>query len=153
RSAGIDAATKRRVDRVRGDKTLDEEDKAAARVMLGKKKKPKSTPFYAQGWFTILMLSMIAILAVVGFYWVFLRTESAEALFAQASAQLRAASEEERKAGRETASLFLRHYPQHEKASRVQELADKFDYETLDKQMHNRRSSALRFSQSNEELS
>src|SRR5262245_20999489 len=93
RSAGIDAATKRRVDRVRGDKTLDEEGTAAARVMLGKKKKPKSTPFYAQGWFTILMLSMIAILAVVGFYWVFLRTESAEALFAQASAQLRAASE------------------------------------------------------------
>ena len=40
KSAGVDAATKRRIDRARGDKKLDEEDKAAARVVW----KPSNLP-------------------------------------------------------------------------------------------------------------
>ena len=64
RSAGVEAATKRKIDRARGDKKLDEEDKAAARAMLGKKKKTKTTPFYAKALFTITALALMALIAL-----------------------------------------------------------------------------------------
>jgi hypothetical protein len=147
RSAGVEAATKRKIDRARGDKKLDEEDKAAARVMLGKKKKTKVTPFYAKGWFTVLALMLVALLAAVGVYFVFLRVPSADSLFAQVEALARSGSNDDRDA----ADMFLRHYPAHEKASRVQQLADRFDFETLERQMNNRRNSPLKFERGAEE--
>ena len=148
KSAGVDAATKRKIDRARGDKKLDEEDKAAARVMLGKKKKKKVTPFYAKGWFTVLALMTVVLFAGVGVYFAFFHVKSPEALFAQVQALASSGSDDDRDA----ADLFLKHYPSHEKASRVQQLADRFDLETLEKQMHNRRNSLLRFDKGPEEL-
>lgn len=148
KSAGVEAATKRKIDRARGDKKLDEEDKAAARVMLGKKKKTKVTPFYARGWFTILALLLVAMTAGAGVYFAFLRTPSAEALFAQVQTLERGGSEDDR----EAADTFLQHYPMHEKASRVQQLADKYDFEKLERQMLNRRNSPLKFEKGPDEL-
>src|SRR5207237_1131802 len=59
-SAAVDAAKKRRMDRAPTDVALDERDKDAARLMLGKKKKKKKRlRFYRQGWFTILGLTGI----------------------------------------------------------------------------------------------
>ncbi|HZZ77507.1 MAG TPA: serine/threonine-protein kinase [Gemmataceae bacterium] len=150
RSAGVDAATKRKIDRARGDKKLDEEDKTAARALLGRKKKVKVTPFYARGWFTILALSLIMVLSGYGLYLMF-RTPDPETLYTQASTQMQSSSDDERRPGRESAGLFLRSYPGHEKAERVQQLADRYDFEMLDKQMHNRRKSVLGFERSEEE--
>jgi serine/threonine-protein kinase len=148
RSAGVEAATKRKVDRASGDKKLDEEDKAAARAMLGKKKKVKVTPFYAKGWFTILALTLVAGLAAAGIYFAFLRTPSAETLYSSAETMLKSDS----KAAREgPIADFLRYHYGHAKIGQVQAWADKIDFETLEKQMYNRRNSALKFTPSAEE--
>ena len=148
RSAGVDAATKRRIDRSGGDKKLNEEDKAAARVMLGKKKKVKATPFYAKGWFTILALTVVAMLAIAFIVVVFILPPDPESLFNQAQTL----TTSDQKAAREgPIADFLRLYPQHEKFARIKALADDIDFETLDKQMHNRRTSALKFTLSPEE--
>jgi eukaryotic-like serine/threonine-protein kinase len=136
RSAGVETATKRRMDRTSTDKKLDEDDKTAARAILGKKKKQKTTPFYAKGWFTILAVSMIALASVLGVYFVFLRTPSAETLYSEAETLMKTDS----KAAREgPIAVFLQHYPTHEKADQIQKWADQHDFDTLDWQMHNRR--------------
>jgi eukaryotic-like serine/threonine-protein kinase len=148
RSAGVDAATKRRIDRSAGDEKLDEEDKAAARAMLGKKKKVKATPFYAKGWFTILALSLVAISASVFIYFAFIKAPDPDYLYSQTQTLLTS----DKKAAREgPIADFLRLYPQHEKFARIKAMADDIDFETLDKQMHNRRTSALKFTPSHEE--
>jgi serine/threonine protein kinase len=148
RSAGVEAATKRRGDRTSGDKKLDEEDKTAARVMLGKKKKKKETPFYAKGWFTIAALSLIALASMTGIYFVFLRTPGAESLYSQAETLLKT----DKQAAREgPVASFLQSYPKHEKAPQVQAWADQYDFEMRDRQMHNRRDSRLRLNVEEEE--
>ena len=148
RSAGVEAATKRRADRTSGDKKLDEEDKTAARVMLGKKKRKKETPFYARGWFTITALSLIALAMMTFIYFVFLRTPGAESLYSQAEALLKT----DGKAARDgPVALFLQSYPKHDKAPQVQAWADQYDFEMRDRQMKNRRNSRLRLNVEEEE--
>src|ERR1019366_8709103 len=148
RSAGVDAATKRRVDRAGGDKKLDDEDKAAARVMLGKKKKIKATPFYAKGWFTLLGLSVVALLAGAFIYYAFIKAPDPDRLYSQAETLMQS----DKKAAREgPIADFLHYHPQHEKVGRIKAMADDIDFETLDKQMHNRRNSPLKFKVSSEE--
>ena len=117
------------------DQNPDEAD--PARAMFGKKKKkPKELPFYTKGWFTLAALSMIALASLAGIYFVFLRTPSAESLYFQAETLLKTDS----KAAREgPIALFLQSYPKDEKAAQVQKWADQIDFETLDRQMHNRR--------------
>ena len=140
RSAGVETATKRRIDRTGSEKKFDEDDKAAARALLGKRKKAKVTPFYARGWFTISALSAIMLASIVGVYFLFLRTPSAESLYVQAEALLKS----DRKTAREEPiAQFLQYYPVHEKAAQVQKWADDYDFELRDKQMHNRRNSRL----------
>jgi hypothetical protein len=142
RSAGVDAATKRKVDRASGDKKLDEEDKDAARVMLGKKKKTKVTPFYAKGWFTILALTLVAVLAGAGIYFTFLRTPDAETLYGSAETMLKS----DGKAAREgPIADFLRYYPKHDKAGQVQAWADQYDFELCERQMLKRYRNDTRF--------
>jgi eukaryotic-like serine/threonine-protein kinase len=148
RSAGVEAATKRRVDKARGDKKLDEEDKDAARAMLGKKKKKKAAPFYTKGWFTVLALLTVALGIGVFVYFAFLRTPSAESLYSEA--QTLKASDP--KAAREgPIADFLRYHPNDEKIGAVRSWADDIDFDTLDKQMHNRRNSPLKFATTPEE--
>ncbi len=142
RSAGVEAATKRKIDRARGDKKLDEEDKAAARVMLGKKKKLKVTPFYARGWFTILALTLVAVIAGAGVYAAFLRTPSAETLYSSAEAMLKSDS---KRAREESITEFLRNYPTHEKAGQVQAWADQYDFELCERQMLKRYKNDTRY--------
>lgn len=141
RSAGIDAATKRRIDRTSTDKTLDEEDKDAARSLLGKKKKKAVQPFYTRGWFTISALTMIACLAAAGIYLLFFKTPSAETLLAQAKTAMESQDDTVRKQARRHGPIaaFLHYYPHDANAAKVQGWADQIDFEILDKQMHNRR--------------
>ncbi len=149
KSAGVDAATKRKIDRARGDKKLDEEDKAAARVMLGKKKKAKTTPFYAKGWFTILALTMVAVLVAVGVYFAFVRVPDAEALYSSAETTLRS---DKAKAREGPIADFLRYYPGHAKSGQVKAWADQIDFELLEKQMYIRRNGALKLPPTAEEI-
>jgi hypothetical protein len=149
RSAGVEAATKRRVDRTSGDKKLDEEDKTAARAMLGKRqKKPEAQPFYTKGWFTISALSVIALLSMTFFYFVFLRTPSAEELYRQAEALMKS----DTKAARDgPVTLFLQYYPTHKNVDQIRKWADQHDLDMRDRQLHNRRDSSLKLEKEEEE--
>jgi eukaryotic-like serine/threonine-protein kinase len=86
-SAGVEAARGRMIDRPRGTRNPDEEDKEAARTLrTGKakaKRKRKTTAFYSQVWFQAV--GIVAILGLmVGVVWLVTRPASAETLFAQA---------------------------------------------------------------------
>ncbi len=152
RSAGVDAATKRRGDRTSTDKKLDEEDKTTAREMLGKKKKKKLQPFFTKGWFTISALALMALVSLTCVYFMFLRTPGADSLYSRAETLMKSSAEADRKEAREgPIADFLRHYPQHDKAAQVQAWADQFDFETLDRQMHNRRNSRFKLQAEDEE--
>ena len=137
-SAGIEAATKRRIDRTGGDKKLDEDDKEAARAMLGKKKKKKEKPFYTKGWFTILALMLVASAISILVYFAFIKTPSAESLYAQA----KTLTKSDAKAAREgPIADFLRYYPDHpdrDMVTQMQRLADQYDFELRERQMLNR---------------
>ncbi|MBI3824129.1 MAG: serine/threonine protein kinase [Planctomycetes bacterium] len=137
RSAGVEAATKRKIDRTGRDKKLDEDDKTAARAMLGKKKKkPKVMPFYTKGWFTIFALMLIGAGAMTGVYFAFLRTPSPEALYADAELLMKT---DKRGARKGPIALYLSAYPADAKVETVQKWADDIDFEELDRAMHNRR--------------
>ena len=148
RSAGVEAATKRRVDRTGGDKKLDEEDKTAARVLLGKKKKKKEEPFYTKGWFTLSALALIGLTLMTCFYFAVLKTPSADTLYSQAEVLIKTDSKSAREG---PLASFLQYYPKHEKTEQIQKWADQYDFELRDKQMHNRRSSKLKFDPEEEE--
>ena len=81
-------------------------------------------------------------------YFVFLRTPGADSLYSQAQT-LKAS---DKKAAREgPIADFLRYHPTHPKAGEIQAWADDIDFDTLDKQMHNRRNSPLKFTTTSEE--
>lgn len=139
-SAGVDAASKRRIDRGPTDKRLDEEDKEVARALLGKKKKKlKPVAFYRKGWFTLLGVS--AVLAGLAFvsYLVFLRVPAPETYIKRAQTLLKSTDFNERREGRETIDEYLRYYKTHARAGDMQEWADEYDRDEIEKQMHNRR--------------
>ena len=86
-SAGVEAARSRMIDRPRGARRADEEDKEAARTLRtgrGKaKRKRKTTAFYGQVWFQAA--GIVAILGLLGgVIWFVTRPPSAETLYAQA---------------------------------------------------------------------
>jgi eukaryotic-like serine/threonine-protein kinase len=140
KSAGVEAAQKRRADRTGTDVALDETDKNAARLLLGKKKKKKKTiPFYRKGWFTVLALACLGTAMAVVAYFAFIRPPSAESLYEQANAVMKSDSDEDRKEARAgPIATLLSLYPEYEKAT-VRAWADRVDRDTLENQMLNRR--------------
>ncbi len=143
KSAGIDAATKRRIDRTTNDQALTNEEKDLARMLLGKKKKKKkSEPFYQQNWFTVTAVSLI-LATLIGFIgWTFFAAPGAEALYAQAEQQMQSPRDEDRRAAREGAIRdFLYYYPEYgdtNKLKQMQAWADQVDTEILARQVANR---------------
>jgi hypothetical protein len=140
KSAGVEAAQKRRADRTSTDVALDETDKDAARVLLGKKKKKKKTiPFYRKGWFTVLALACVALAMAVLVYVVFIRAPSAASLFEQARVLMKSDNEDSHKEARAgPIADLLSLYPDYEK-TQVQAWADRVDRDTLERQLLNRR--------------
>ena len=139
-SAGIDAAKKRRVDKTPQDQRLDEEDKEAARSLLGKKKKKKKAAFYQQGWFTLLALGVILVGAGTGAYFVFFKAPSPESLVSQAQRLMQSTDDADRAQARKgPLQQFLQLYPTHDQAPRMRRWADEIDLQVRDRQMHNRR--------------
>lgn len=145
---GSDDNGKSQSDRTRSQAKLDKDNKEALRGTAGRKSKKVATPFYAKGWFTILALSMVAVAMCAFIYFAFLRTPGAESLYAQAQSMMAT----DKKAAREgPIADFLRYHPTDEKFAKVQRWADDIDFETLEKQMHNRRVSPLKFNTTPEE--
>lgn len=145
KSAGIEAATKRRIDRTDQDMPLDDEDRDAARAMLQrKKKKPKAEPFYRKGWFTILSVGIVLVALAATFYFVFLLPPSAEGLYAQAE-ELMAKGQmaDFREARRGPLAEFLEYHANHPKAGKIQSWLDLVDRTELEQQMVRRRETGL----------
>ena len=139
RSAGVEAVTKRRIDRTGGDKKIDQEDAEVARAVAGKKKK-KAPPIYTRGWFTLAALSVVACLGCTCVYFAFLKAPNPESLYAEAAQLMASQNEEDHLAARKGPLRdFLAYHPQHEKAATMQGWADQADFELRDRQMHRRR--------------
>lgn len=83
-NAGVERAAKRRADRTSLDRALDVTDKEAARVLLGKKKKRKTQPFYTENWFTLSALAGVALAAILFIYFTFLKAPGADELYLRA---------------------------------------------------------------------
>ncbi|MHB1423470.1 MAG: serine/threonine protein kinase [Gemmataceae bacterium] len=88
-SAGVEAVRRRMIDRLPGQKRLEEEDKDAARVLLtGKgraKRKQVKKPIYQKMWFQALGLALALGVAVTLLFLVF-RSPSSDKLYQQAKA-------------------------------------------------------------------
>jgi eukaryotic-like serine/threonine-protein kinase len=84
-SAGVDAVRARLIDRPRGTRNPDEEDKEAARSLLGKKgrRKRKRAPFYSRLWF--VAAGIVAVLALMaGVLFLVLQPPDPQTLYARA---------------------------------------------------------------------
>jgi serine/threonine-protein kinase len=129
-SAGEDAARKRVMDRLSGEKRPDEEDKDAARALTGKsKKKRKKTPWFSTVW--VQVAGLVAILAGLGLaLWLIFRPPSAESLYKQAE-KLMASKEPDDwyKARSGPIKEYLAHYTSRpgEQTKQVREWASQID--------------------------
>jgi len=138
RSAGLDFATARSIDR----KVIntDEADREAARALRGgtaKKKYRKRGPrFYEKGWF--VALSALAILAGIGglSYWAF-SAPNPEKLYRRAELALQSGAKER---AREHLIRFHNAYPNRddEQAQQMQEWLEAIEVDSLENGLHNR---------------
>ncbi len=143
-SAGMEAATARKIDRSALQPALDETDKEAARTLLHKKKRAKAIPFYQQGWFQSAAFSALAL--VMGFlvYWLFFKAPSADALLEEMDRL--AKSENLKDWERAVAGPmrdFLRRFPDHPQAAQVRQKRDDLECRACEIPMHNRRRAKL----------
>lgn len=139
-SAGVDAATRRRVDRSAHDLKLSDVDKDLARTLLGKKRKVKAEAFYRKGWFTIVSVAVVAATLVLAIWFFFLKAPSAENLYALGAKLMQSNELKDRKEARSgPIEDFLRHYPDHPQAETVARWRDQVDAEVCEYQMKNRR--------------
>ncbi len=118
-SAGVERAAKRRADRTSLDRALDVTDKEAARVLLGKKKKRKTQPFYTENWFTLSALAGVALAAILFIYFTFLKAPGADELYLRADRLMLSTKPDDHKAAREPVNLFLFYYPNEVRAAKV----------------------------------
>jgi serine/threonine-protein kinase len=103
RSAGLDVATARKVDRKPGDsETVTNEDREAARIIKGKRKKKKTVPLLQQTWVKAIGLGLVLAGLIGAGVWL-MWPESPERAFAA----VKAAPEEGK---RETAANFLKQH-------------------------------------------
>ena len=128
-SAGIDRITKRRADRTASDRKLDEDDKEAARVLLGKKRKKRGQPLYRQNWFTLTALASLMLTALVFVYFVFLQPPSAESLYQQAAGLMKSEKLDDHKNAREPIIEFLAIIPINLAVAQIKQWLDQIDLE------------------------
>jgi eukaryotic-like serine/threonine-protein kinase len=148
-SAGVDAARTRNVDRPRGQAKLEDEDKDAARTLLGRKKrKKKAVPIFQRRWFqgAILSLLLVGIVIVLARA---LRPPSPDELYAQASGIMEDSDPERWEHAKKPIDEFLERYPDHEKARLVRSWATRIEAQeqedSLRRRMHLRHNLGLEF--------
>jgi len=140
-SAGVEAAKARHIDKSALRPALDETDKDAARTLLHKKKRKKTTAFYRRGWFQ--GAALVAILVGVGFlfYFAFLRAPSADSLLGDID-RLAAPNNEIvdwDQAVKGPMTSFLSYYPDHPRAEEVRRRRDRLASDISERQFFNRR--------------
>jgi eukaryotic-like serine/threonine-protein kinase len=114
-SAGVEAARTRNVDRPPGQR-LEEEDKDAARTLLGRKKrKKKKVPFYQRRWAQAFVLSALLV-GIVFVIWRALQPPSPDQLYARAAAF---DDPERRDTAQDAMKEFLERYPGDPRAAQV----------------------------------
>jgi serine/threonine-protein kinase len=119
RSAGIDAVRTRNVDRPRGRPRFEEEDKEAARTLLGhKKRKKKAVPFYQRRWFHGAVLTAVLLVIAVVVFRAF-QPASAAQLYREADKYMADDTPELWSKAREPIQEFLERYPDDPKAPTV----------------------------------
>jgi hypothetical protein len=136
-SAGADIARSRAVDRKPGAR-LEEEDKEAARTLLGKKKRKKrAVPFYGRTWFKGAVYASLLVGVVWILYTVLIKKPSPETLYARASALRQKGDFEAARQG--PIADFLRYYPGQDdaQARKIREWADFADREAHEQQLLN----------------
>jgi hypothetical protein len=138
-SAGLTVAKRRKADKTGNELAIDDEDKEIARTMMGKKtKKKKATPFYAKNWFTFSAVGVMLLLLGVFVWWAFIKAPSPEAMVARLESM--ATTDEGKREARDTViPEFLKAYPAHPLAAKVNEWRDRIDLETTERQTTNRR--------------
>jgi serine/threonine-protein kinase len=121
-SAGVDTLKGRPTER----KRIDEEDKEAARALLGKKKKKKKgTPFYQQLWFKGVVYAGLLFAVLFVFYLLVLKRPSPDTLYQRADKLIARGDLDSRiEALNGPIKDFLAYYPDHEKAGKVRKWAD-----------------------------
>jgi serine/threonine protein kinase len=149
KSAGIEAAKARRIDRTGLEPGMDRIDKEAARTLLKKKKKKKGAiPFYRRTWFRAVVLGS-GLVGVVLALMLFLQPPSAESLLQRTQDLLKQGSPKD---ARQSMREFLQLYPHHAEAAKVRQWADNLDLERREAQMHNRRNAGMDADSKGEEL-
>jgi serine/threonine-protein kinase len=118
-SAGIEAARTRNVDRPRRQPKLEEEDKEAARTLLGRKKrKKKAVPFYQRRWFQGAILSAILLAIGAVLVWAFLPS-SADQLYRAADKYMAEDTPDLWEKAADPIKEFLDRYPDDPRAATV----------------------------------
>lgn len=137
-SAGVDAAKARLIDRPRGQRNADEEDRDAARALArgkAKAKKRKAKPWYEQAWPKALGI-VLALGLIGGAIYLATRPPSAEKLYKQAEKLMASDSEDAHdKARNGPIKDYLRLYGTNsdEMTTKVQQWADDFDVARYEK--------------------
>jgi serine/threonine-protein kinase len=110
-SAALDRVQARAIDRSKSPR-LDEDDKEAARALLGKKKKKKKKPpVYQRGWFVALAVGVVVVAVSSLLWYVFLVPPSLESLHRQTAELMEAGGYENWKAAEEgPLATFQHHY-------------------------------------------
>jgi serine/threonine-protein kinase len=136
-SAGVEAATRRRIDRSGLHPELDETDKEAARTLVNKKKKrKKNVPFFRRGWFLGIALSAALVGIGYFFYWTFIKPPSPESLIEQAEQLRKSASRDARfipALSKGPVADFLSYYPKHARAAEVTRWGQEIDRDELER--------------------
>jgi serine/threonine-protein kinase len=133
-SAGVDVVRTRAADRPRDLARLNEEDKEAARTLLGKKRKKgrkkSSVPFYQRIWFKAVAFSALLVGIGFVFYLTFVKEPSIESLYNEAK-DLMADRTNWAEARQGPLKKFLKYYRDRDdaQAAQMRAWADQVDVE------------------------
>jgi serine/threonine protein kinase len=152
KSAGVEAASKRKIDKATVEGKFDETDKEMARALLGKKKKKKKAlPFYRKGWFTLLIVLLALAGLGYGGYQLFFKPPDPDQLFATLETQVEAKDYHDRQKAVDMIESFLRWHPDHPRAAQAREYRDLLQFEQTEYTTHKRRGNPLIGAQNDQE--
>jgi tRNA A-37 threonylcarbamoyl transferase component Bud32 len=136
RSAGIDAATARRIDRPRA--TADDDDREAARTLrsvVGRKKiRKKAVPLAQRNWFRASLLG-VGLIALLGVVFLLTKPPSADKLYLAAKA---AADSRDEDAAIEATERFLANHSSDPRAQEVRAWREQVWVVKRERQLFNR---------------
>jgi serine/threonine-protein kinase len=144
-SAGIEAARVRNVDRPRGQRRLEDEDKDAARHLLGRKKrKKKAVPFYRRRWFQGVLLA-VPLIVIVMIIVRAVQPPSPKQLYDQAGLYINEEDPARWDKAKDAIDEFLQRYPDDERAPQVRKWTRKLEARDAEESLRRRMLLARKF--------